>query len=261
MCMLGLEPRLCQIKYHYAKRMAKIQLVVFDMAGTTVKDRDEVQKCFFQAAEGTGLQAKPERINSMMGWSKKLVFQTLWQEQIGKNHPDYSSNVELSFSKFKDVLEEHYKTQSVEPTEGCLETFTWLKSQNIKIALNTGFYREVTNIILHRLSWDRGLNNDYVGSEESTIQASITPSEIYNNEGRPAPFMIQKAMYRLEVTDPQRVIVIGDTPSDLEAGSNANCLFSFGITNGTHTKEQLAQHPNDGLLSSLHELKGKILNL
>lgn len=235
----------------------EIQLVVFDMAGTTVRDQNEVQECFFKAAASTGLQAEAERIKFMMGWSKKLVFQTLWQEQIGKEHPDYDSNVEQTFAKFKEVLENHYRTQPVEPTEGCPETFAWLKSQNIKIALNTGFYREVTNIILQRLGWDQGLNDNYVGSE-STIQVSVTPSEIYNNEGRPAPFMIQKAMYRLGITDPKTVITIGDTPSDIAAGINAGCLLSLGVTNGTHTKEQLAEYPNDGLLASLHDLKGKI---
>jgi phosphonatase-like hydrolase len=238
--------------------MSQVQLVVFDMAGTTVKDENEVQACFFAAAECTGLQAESDRITAMMGWAKKQVFQTLWQEQIGADHPDYAAKVEASYAKFKEVLENHYQTQPVQPTEGCLDLFNWLNSQKIKVALTTGFYREVTHIILNRLGWDQGLNENYVGSEASKIQASVTPSEIYNSEGRPAPYMIQKAMYLLGVRDPKTVIVIGDTPSDLEAGINANCLLSLGITNGTHTKAQLESYPNHGLLDSLSELKEKI---
>ncbi|MBW4515546.1 MAG: HAD hydrolase-like protein [Timaviella obliquedivisa GSE-PSE-MK23-08B] len=240
--------------------MAQVQLVVFDMAGTTVKDENEVQACFFTAAESTGLQAERDRITAMMGWAKKRVFQTLWQEQIGVEHPDYAASVEGSYAKFKEVLEHHYQTQPVQPTEGCLDLFTWLNSQNIKIALNTGFYREVTDIILNRLGWDLGLNENYVGSD-SIIQASITPSEIYNSEGRPAPYMIQKAMYLLGIKDPKTVIAIGDTPSDLEAGIHANCLLALGVTNGTHTKAQLESYPNHGLLGSLSELKEKIISL
>lgn len=234
--------------------MSNIQLVVFDMAGTTVQDKDEVQRCFLEAAISTGLQANPDRLTAMMGWSKKRVFETLWAEQIESDRADYSTKVDASFAKFKEILENHYTTQAVQPTAGCLELFAWLKSQNIKIALTTGFYREVANIILNRLGWDQGLNEHYLGSTHSLIQASITPSEIFNNEGRPAPFMIQKAMYRLGVSDSKTVLNIGDTPSDLESGMNANC-FSYGVTNGTHTVEQLAQYPNHGLLASLHELK------
>jgi phosphonatase-like hydrolase len=238
--------------------MNKISLVVFDMAGTTVKDNDEVLFCFLEAAKATGLQADKESCNPMMGWSKKLVFETLWHQQIGNNSANYSEKVNQSFVKFKTILEDYYRTEKVQPTEGCLEVFEWLKSQKIKVALNTGFYREVTNIILQRLGWNQGLNEQYIGNEKSIIQASVTPSEIYQQEGRPAPFMIQKAMYRLEINNSQEVIYVGDTPSDLASGKNANCLLSLGVTNGTHTEEQLKDYPNDGLLESLLNLKSII---
>lgn len=241
--------------------MSLIQLAVFDMAGTTVKDKNEVFECFMQATKNTGLKADAGKLNSMMGWAKKLVFQTLWAEQIGEEHPDYETLVEKSYSEFKQVLEDHYHTKPVQPTEGCADLFTWLKTQNIKIALNTGFYREVTDIILQRLGWDKDLDSNYVGSSRSIIQASITPSEIYNNEGRPAPYMIQKAMYKLGVKDPQKVIAIGDTLSDIQAGVNANCFWSLGVTNGSHTKQQLETSPHDGLLNSLADLKPLIASL
>jgi phosphonatase-like hydrolase len=235
--------------------MSKVRLVVFDMAGTTVKDANEVEQCFDAAAKATGLQADSDRIRSMMGWSKKQVFQTLWAEQIGETDPRYAAQVEASYQRFKAVLEHHYLTQPVQPTEGCLDLFDWLKSQEIKIALNTGFYREVTNIILDRLQWNQGLDQHYVGSENSLIQASVTPSEIYNSEGRPAPYMIQKAMYPLGIHNPQTVIAIGDTPSDLQAGINAGCLLSLAVTNGTHSRKQLEPYTNQGLLNSLIDLQ------
>lgn len=242
--------------------MSRIQLVVLDMAGTTVRDDGEVERCFVQAAEETGLPVDRDRIIAMMGWSKKLVFETLWADQMGIRHPNYANQVETSFAQFKLLLEEHYNTQPVYPTEGCLELFAWLKSQGIKIALTTGFYREVTNIILHRLGWDAGLNQAYVGSADSIIQVSVTPSEIYQQEGRPAPFMIQKAMYRLGIADSKTVINVGDTPSDLASGINADCLYSIGVTNGSHTREQLSHdYPNQGLFNSLVELKDKLAHL
>ena len=241
--------------------MPPIQLVVCDMAGTTVQDKNEVQTCFSAAADRTGLKADEADLVAMMGWSKKSVFQTLWAQQLGQDHPEYTAKVETSFDLFRDILEDHYRTQLVYPTEGCLELFEWLRSQGIKIALTTGFYREVTTIILQRLGWDQGLNADYMGTKDSVIQMSLTPSEIFNQEGRPAPFMIQKAMYRFGITDAKSVINIGDTPSDLASGINANCLFSFGVTNGTHTQEQLAQSPNHGLFGSLIEFKQKLISL
>lgn len=236
-------------------KLSSVELVVFDMAGTTVKDNNEVLKCFLESAKNSNLIVEESEVNGMMGWAKKVVFKKLWEKQLGKNHPDYLNKVETSYQDFKERLEFFYESQPIEPMDGCLEIFAWLKSQDVKIALNTGFYRKVTNIILGRLGWDVGLNEHYIGSKKSVIQASITPSEIYNNEGRPAPYMIQKAMYRLGVKDSQKVISIGDTPVDLEAGRNANCLLSLGVTNGSHSREQLGNYSNDGLLSSLSEFK------
>lgn len=239
--------------------MYPISLVVFDIAGTTIKDDNEVLKCFNQAAANNGLTATEARVNQMMGLPKRKVFEVLWQEQIGENKPDYAQKVATTYQNFKAILEDYYRREPILPTPGCLELFEWLTTQGIKIALNTGFYREVTNIILNRLGWDLGLNADYVGSESSIIQVSVTPSEIYNNEGRPAPYMIQKAMYKLGVTNPQEVIAVGDTPSDLAAGKNAHCLMTVGVTSGTHRHEELVSHPHDRLINSLLELK-EIIN-
>lgn len=234
--------------------MSKVSLVVFDMAGTTIKDDNEVLQCFTKAAIANGLKATEARVNQMMGLPKRQVFEVLWQEQIGRESPDYLGKVDTSYTQFKEILEDYYRSQPIEPTEGCLALFDWLKNQGIKIALNTGFYREVTDIILNRLRWD-------IGTETSLIQASVTPSEIYGNEGRPAPFMIQKAMYRLGITDPKEVIVVGDTPSDLAAAKNASCLLAVGVTNGTHSREELQQYPYDYLIDSLEELTTIISNI
>lgn len=233
--------------------MKPLQLVVLDMAGTTVRDQHEVEACFAQAAAATGLHASAERILAVQGQAKRFVFETLWQEQLGPQTDAalLTQHVDHSYQVFREVLEAHYRTAEVVPTEGCLALLAFLKSHNIRIALTTGFYREVTDIILRRLRWDMGLDAQRRGNAQSIIDLSIASDEVA--EGRPAPLMIQKAMHTFDITDPQRVYNIGDTPSDLESGRRAGCAGSFGLTNGTHTRAQLAAYPNDGLFASLVE--------
>ena len=233
--------------------MPVCDLVVFDMAGTTIHDAGEVSMCFQEAAKETDLQAAPDRILSMMGWSKRLVFKTLWTEALGDDHPDLESRIDASYGAFRRILEHHYQTAPVRPEEGCLDCFQWLHENGIKIALTTGFYRRVADIILSRVGWDAGLNEDYVGVSTSIIQASVTSDMV--EKGRPAPDMIQKAMSLLDVADAQRVVKIGDTPSDLQAGKNALCRLSLAVTGGSHSRGELESEPNDGLLGSLAELK------
>ena len=238
--------------------MSLPQLLVLDMAGTTVRDQHEVEACFAEAAAATGLRATAARILAVQGLAKRFVFETLWREQFGDNAPaaELTARVDHSYQVFREVLENHYRTAEVVPTPGCLELFAFLKSQGIRLALTTGFYREVTDLILRRLGWHVGLDAQHRGSSQSIIDLSIASDEVA--EGRPAPLMIQQAMQTFGITDPLRVWNVGDTPSDLASGRRAGCARSLGVVNGTHSRAQLAACPNDGLLASLAEVRQQL---
>ena len=228
------------------------KLVVFDMAGTTVRDEHEVEACFAEAAAATGLLATPARILAAQGQAKRAVFEQLWQEQLGDlPATELATRVEQSYQVFREVLEAHYRQADVQPTAGFLDLFVFLKSQGVRIALTTGFYRTVTDLILQRLGWDLGLDARRRGNRDAIIDLSIASDEV--PAGRPAPLMIQRAMQELVIPNPAHVWNVGDTPSDLESGRRAG-VRSLGVVNGTHTRAQLAACPNDGLLASLTEL-------
>lgn len=235
--------------------MQPIELVVFDMAGTTVTDHHEVERCFAEAANETGLTVSDERILAMQGLSKRYVFETLWKEQLG-SETDVTPQVDASYDAFRRILEDHYRTHGATPTEGCLETFAFLRERGIGIALTTGFYRVVTDIILEKLGWLNGLNDQRIGTADSIIQLSIASDEV--ERGRPYPQMIEKAMQTLGVSNPKAVVNLGDTPSDLLSGRAAGVALNLGLTNGTHSREQLEAYPHDLLLGSLNELPSLI---
>lgn len=232
--------------------MQPIELVVFDMAGTTVTDHHEVERCFAEAAAETGLFVTDERILAMQGLAKRYVFETLWKEQLGEDNPTIHQQVDGSYASFRRILEAHYLTQGATPTEGCLDTFAYLNERGIAIALTTGFYRVVTDIILEKLGWLNGLDGRRVGTAESLIQVSIASDEV--ERGRPYPHMIEKAMDLLGVSNPKAVVNIGDTPSDLLSGRAAGVALNLGVTNGTHSREQLEAYPHDLLINSLRDL-------
>lgn len=231
-------------------------LIVFDMAGTTVRDNHEVLHCFSEACRQAGLTADDKRLNALMGVSKLEVFQLLWREELGEDTDSGVIAVKSgeTFRLFCSILEDYYRSHSVEPTEGALDVFNFLHDWGIKIALNTGFYRTVTDIILNKLGWLAGLDAQYVGGIGSQINFSITSDEV--PMGRPEPYMIQKAMSVFGITDPGRVVKIGDTPVDLAEGRRAGVAYSIAVTNGTHTREELEVLDNDGLLGALSELPG-----
>jgi phosphonatase-like hydrolase len=236
-----------------------IEMVVFDMAGTTVTDHHEVEACFAKAAENTGLNVSADRILALQGYSKIEVFKLLWHEGYPHLAEDILKEKALnSYNAFCEILENHYISFGAKPTEYCTELFQYLKANNIKIALTTGFYRKVTNIILEKLGWDFGLDKNAKGTEKSIIDLSIASDEV--KHGRPKPDMILKAMEVMNIQNPQNVITIGDTPSDILAGDAAGIGYVFAITNGTHSQKQLEQYYPQYMVSSLLELKEFIEN-
>ena len=122
--------------------------------------------------------------------SKREVFRQLWVHELGQYVPDLSMRIESSYAEFRRLLEDQYQTEPIEPTEGCRECFDWLRSEGIAIGLTTGFYRQVTDVILSRLGWNQGLDERHVGTSKTLIQASVTSDEV--PEGRPAPHMIRR---------------------------------------------------------------------
>jgi phosphonatase-like hydrolase len=230
-----------------------IQLVVCDMAGTTIRDEHEVEACFVKAALATHLHMTEEEILAVQGWSKRSVFEVFWERQLGRKDDAWQNQVELSYTLFKAILETHYRNTPVYATEGCIELFAFLKEKKIPVALTTGFYRKVANIILDKLGWLQALNKQYVGHDGTTIQASIASDEV--GPGRPAPDMILKAMQLLGIKDPKNVLNIGDTPSDIQSGKNAGCRYSFCVTNGTHSAAQLEAAEPDKAFASLKAFK------
>ncbi len=234
----------------------KIRLAVLDMAGTTVKDDNEVEMCFAKALRKAGFEISDERILALQGLSKRHVFKTLWAERLSESHFDFKKSVDDNYQEFKNILEAHYTNNPAKPQPYAEELFAFLKENNIKIALTTGFYREVTNTILNQLGWDKGLDENFVSNGDSIIDMSISSDDI--SRGRPAPDMIFKAMKQFEILDPSQVAKIGDTPSDLQSGFSAKAGLNFGILNGTHTRELLEKQPHTKLLPNLKSFQEEL---
>src|SRR5262249_61672479 len=76
--------------------------------------------------------------------------------------------------------------------------------------------------------------------------------------GRPHPDMIRALMARLGIEAPRRVAKVGDTPVDLQEGTNAGCGLVIGVTHGTHTREQLQPFPHTHLVETVAEVPGVV---
>ena len=90
----------------------KIELVVCDMAGTTVRDAGQVPQAFTSALFAHGIPVTPQAINSLRGASKRLAILNLMPE--GGDRAPRAAQV---YTTFVQHLAQVFKG-TVEPVPG-----------------------------------------------------------------------------------------------------------------------------------------------
>ena len=220
-----------------------IELVVFDMAGTTVFDGDAVNVALRHALENAGVATSRDEVNAVMGIAKPVAIRSLLQGKHPSATPPDEVMVMRVYEDFLKIALDYYcNDPSVQEVQGASDLFRYLKSEGIKVTLDTGFSREVADAIIARMGW----------LEENLLDATVTSDEV--ELGRPHPEMIFRLMSMTGVRHASNVAKVGDTPSDLHQGSAAGCALVVGVTKGSHTREELLSHPHTHLIGAISEL-------
>ena len=225
----------------------KFELVVFDIAGTTVTDNDNVNDAFRGAFEIEGYPVALADVNHIMGYRKMEAIRIL----LERFYPAQLNNEELIqdiHNRFVEDMEAYYlQTPDLNALPYAEEIFRQLHSNDIKVALDTGFTKIITDTIIRRLGWDKNGLVDFIISSDEVSQ------------GRPYPYMIQSIMEQLNIADANRVVKVGDTEVDIAEGRNAGCGLVISVTTGSYSREELEKFSPDHIIGSLQELPA-ILN-
>ena len=221
--------------------MAAVELVVLDMAGTTIEDHGEVLTAFKSALGKNHIQTSEDFLLKWRGASKKQVLRQCIEEQFGKEASDNPKRIEQAYGDFRNFLEDLYAREGVRPIHGAAETFKWLRTHNIQISLTTGFYRKVADMILQKVGWNSGAVDTSICSDEVAM-------------GRPAPYLIFRAMEATRITDVHRVVNVGDTTLDLLSAVNAGVRGNVGVLTGAQTLLHLGKVQHTHILPSVAEL-------
>lgn len=220
-----------------------IKLVVFDIAGTTVRDEDYVAKAFRNAFIRNGYEVSLQDTYPYMG-VKKIVAINALLAKIGGQSAD-AGTIHTNFTE--EMMDFYLYDPSVMPLPYTEDVFQQLKEHNIRIALNTGFPRIIADTILNRLQWrQKGWVDDVIASDEV-------------EHGRPQPLMIQELMSRAGITDAAEVAKVGDTEVDVSEGRNAGCGLVVAVATGAYSSTQLAEYDPDFILPDLSTLSSLIL--
>lgn len=210
-------------------------LVVFDLAGTTVRDQGQVPAAFAAALLEQGIEVTHEQIAGVRGSSKREAIR-----HFIPPGPGQARRAEEAYLSFQTSLSRSYGEGGVSPVRGAEATFAWLRARGVRIALNTGFDSAITGLLLTALRWSKVADAVVCGDDVA--------------RGRPAPDLILRAMELTGMTNPGRVANVGDTILDLEAGSQAGVRFNVGVLSGAHDRGRLEKAPHTHLLPDVGEL-------
>ncbi|MGW0557572.1 phosphonatase-like hydrolase [Streptomyces sp. NPDC002926] len=222
------------------RKLTKLNLVVLDMAGTTVADGGLVEQAFVAAAERVG--AEPDSMPGMldyvratMGESKISVFRHLFGDETRAGQAN---------TAFEEAYGELVDAGRIAPVPGARTAVEELRAQGRTVVLTTGFARATQDAILAALGW------------QDLVELTLCPADA-GGRGRPYPDMVLTAFLRTGAVDGvQQIAVVGDTSYDMLSGVRSGAGVVAGVLTGAHDKRQLEQHGATHVLGSVAELPG-----
>ncbi|MBT2483433.1 MULTISPECIES: HAD family hydrolase [unclassified Microbacterium] len=216
-----------------------LELVVLDMAGTTVLDDGVVEQAFQRAAERTGVADRMpweealDHVRVTMGQSKIDVFTHLAGGDVAA--------AERATAAFEGAYAEIVAEQGVAEIPGAADAIQGLKDAGLTVVLTTGFAPVTRNALIDGLGW-HGL-------------VDLVLSPVDAGRGRPAPDLVLTALLRTGASAVAAVAVVGDTVSDVESGRRAGAGFVAGVLSGAHDRPSLSAAGADAVLDDVTALR------
>lgn len=218
---------------------ASISLAVLDMAGTTIADDGLVEEAFGLAYDaepalaGYGSrEAVKEFARATMGQSKIAVFRELTDAD------DAAERANLAFERGYESL---VASGGASAIPGAEEAIRALRDEGIAVVLTTGFSPSTQRALIDALGW------------HDLVDLALAPVDA-GGRGRPFPDLNLTALIRTRTESVQRMLVAGDTVSDVRSAVRAGAGRAVGVLSGAHGEAQLREAGATDVLRSVAEL-------
>jgi len=206
--------------------MNRYQLVVFDWDGTLMDSTGGIVKAIQAASRDLGFEV-PTDLEA--AWVIGLSLDRALAHLV----PDLSDR---DRDRYLERYRYHYLTGDAELQlfDGVIPMLEGLTGQGAMLAVATG---------KSRVGLERALQSSGIGSYFAVTRCAD------ETHGKPHPRMLLEIMADL-ATEPDSVVMIGDTSHDLSMAANAG-VHGLGVTYGAHPETELRAHPHQDILSSV----------
>ena len=221
----------------------RFTVLCLDMAGTTVADDDSVMNAFTAAISSRSLpvaqfNAAMTYARDTMGQSKIEVFRHI----LGAEEAAQAAN-----AVFEETYGKSVTAGELSPIPGAVELFAACQAAGIRVCLSTGFSPVTRDAIVDALGWG------------ALVDLFLSPADA--GRGRPWPDMPLTSLLRLGGGSVAELAVVGDTPSDVEAGLRAGAGLVAGVLTGASDAASLAAVPAATGLAGQPLILGSVADL
>ena len=216
---------------------AATQLVIFDLMGTLICDDGVVDRAYVAALEQAGIPSDSHefsnalvRIGELRGRPTLVVLTEVLKNRVLAEEATWA---------FDDSILE--SVSEMEPIPGAPELLRRLDESGILTAVTTSFTPEVRKAVLSQCGW--------------TESFAIALSTHGRRRGHPAPDLLLEAILELGIDSVAQVAIVGDSPTDLQAGNRAGAGIVVGVSTGGVPLEKLEAAPHTHLIDSVADLE------
>jgi phosphonatase-like hydrolase len=216
--------------------MNDVELICFDMAGTTVLDNGLVLEAFRRTIEDLGVGS--QEANS----AEAYVVETMGQSKIEVFKALFGDRASLANEAFERNFVESAQELGVSEIPGARSTVETLRDVGLQVALTTGFSPSTREALIDVLGWS------------DLFELRVSPADA--GRGRPAPDMLWWCALKSQVTAASSLMVVGDTASDMMAGVRAGAGYCVGVFSGNDDWARLIENGADDVIDSVVDLLG-----
>ncbi|WP_035992453.1 HAD family hydrolase [Leptolyngbya sp. KIOST-1] len=192
--------------------------VILDIDGTLVLSNDIHAQAWVESFASHGYDVPFEQVRPLMGMGGDQLLPTLMAELSEDQEPGKtiaSDHKELVLTKYRPQLK---------PTAGARELVQALMEAEFRVIVATSASDRELEVMLK------------VAEVDDLLHETTSSSEAENS--KPAPDIVQAALKKAEL-DPGRVVMLADTPYDIEAAGKAGVKV-IAVRSGGFSDEELA---------------------
>jgi phosphoglycolate phosphatase len=214
--------------------MNDIELICFDMAGTTVLDNGLVLEAFRRTIEDLDVGAEESEI------AEAYVIETMGQSKIEVFTALFAERATIANAAFERNFVESAQELGVSEIPGARSTVETLRDAGLQVALTTGFSPTTREALIDVLGW------------RDLFELRVSPADA--GRGRPAPDMLWWCALKSQITAASALMVVGDTAADMVAGLRAGVGYCVGVLSGNDDQERLIANGADDVIHSVVDL-------